>query len=109
VEIICVIATRGNNTEEIMRSYLVLPALILAATFASAQAGPTARAPDGGMLLAQAKPIQPNTDETKNSAEPSKATRGTTGMRTSASHKKKMGAKSRKVAKKSKMKKAHRS
>jgi hypothetical protein len=93
-----------------MRSYLVLPALLLAVTFAPAQAGPTTRAPDGGMLLAQAKPIQPDTDASKNSATRSggtvgKSSMGTTGRSSMKSHK----AKSKKTAKRSKKKSMRRS
>jgi len=92
--------TRGANTEETMRSYLLLPAVLLAVTFAPAQAGPIARAPDGGMLLAQAKPIQPDTDASKNSATRSGSDKSS--MRSTK-------AKSKKTAKKSKMKKTRRS
>jgi len=81
-----------------MRLYLVLPALLLAVTFAPAQAGSTARTRDGGMLVAQVKPIEPDTDASRTSADPKQGARSTRGMSRS-------GAKSRKVAKKSKMKK----
>ena len=83
-----------------MRSFLVLPALLLAVSFAPAQAGSTARAPDGGILLAQAKPIQPDTDETKNSATRSGGDKSS--MRSTK-------AKSKKTVKRSKKKKMHRS
>jgi hypothetical protein len=85
-----------------MRSYLVLPALLLAVTFAPAQAGPTARAPDGGMLLAQAKPIQPDTDASKNSATRSGRDAGSRISTTGRSSMKSKKAKSKKTAKKSK-------
>jgi hypothetical protein len=85
-----------------MRSYLVLPALLLAVTFAPAEAGPTARTPDGGMLLAQARPIPPDTDASKSSANPSRSVAGKSSM------KKTKKAKSKKTAKKSKIKKARR-
>jgi len=81
-----------------MRSYLVLPVLLLAVTFAPAQAGSTARTPDGGMLVAQVKPIEPDTDASRTSADPKQGARSTRGMSRS-------GAKSRKVVKKSNMKK----
>jgi hypothetical protein len=85
-----------------MRSYLVLPALLLAVTFAPAQAGPTARTPDGGMLLAQAKPIQPDTDASKNSATRSGRDAGSRISTTGRSSMKSKKAKSKKTAKKSK-------
>jgi hypothetical protein len=100
---------RGNNTEEIMRSYLVLPALLLAVTFAPAQAGPTARVPDGGMLLAQAKPMQPDTDASKNSATKSGGTVGKASMGTRHSSMKSHKAKSKKTVKRSKKKSTRRS
>jgi hypothetical protein len=85
-----------------MRSYLSLGAVLLATTF-SAHAASTARAPDGGFIVAQE-----DTDTAKNSPDrPTTQTRkGGGGMSMNRSGKMSMHKGKRKVTKRHKMKKA---